>query len=307
MENKLPDNCELYFYHKDIFNDEDTVKVFVEYDYEIPMHQQEFYEINVVTKGNGIHFIGDNKINVKVGDVFIVPPNVSQGYIGGKGFDVFHITMSDNFIRKYMTDLEQLPNYFTLFAAEPIMRASTREPLYLSLNEEQYKEMKVIIDYLLKFANNKHDSVSDLSRISLTIYFISTLCKIYSENQDTNDLITSSEDTHFMNSLSYIHANYNKKITIENLCEIAFLSRSTYIRKFKTICKMPPALYIMSLRLEAAKRMLTNTSYSISEIAYKTGFVDASHFTRTFEDEYNLTPTSYRKQNKKPLGNHQTT
>ena len=303
MDITRPEKCKLFFYHKDIFNDTDTVKVFVEYDYEIDMHQQEFYEINIVTKGSGIHFIGDNKINVKVGDVFIIPPNVPQGYIGGKGFDVFHITISDNFIRKYITDLEQLPNYFTLFAAEPIMRASTREPLYLSLNQEQFKDVKTILDLLLNFSDHKHDSISDLSRVSLTIFFISSICKIYTLNQDSNDVIKSNEDTHFMNSISYIHANFNKKITIEDLCEIAYLSRSTYIRKFKSICKIPPALYIIKQRLEAAKRMLTNTSYSISEIAYKTGFIDASHLTRTFENEYKITPTTYRKQNKNPLGN----
>jgi AraC family transcriptional regulator len=74
------------------------------------------------------------------------------------------------------------------------------------------------------------------------------------------------------------------------------MSRSSYIRKFKEICKIPPSTYITQRRIESAKNMLANTSYSISEIAYRTGFYDTSHFTKTFELETNLTPANYRKQ-----------
>ena len=43
--------------------------------------------------------------------------------------------------------------------------------------------------------------------------------------------------------------------------------------------------------------MLINTHYSISEIAYRTGFYDKSHFTKTFELETGISPAHYRKDN----------
>ena len=56
-------------------------------DYEIGMHEQEFYEINLITKGEGMHYIDDSRIKAEVGDVFIIPPKISHGYLGGKDFD----------------------------------------------------------------------------------------------------------------------------------------------------------------------------------------------------------------------------
>ena len=47
MEYRVPKNYSLYFSHKDIFKDGDIIKVFVERDYDIEFHQQEFYEINI--------------------------------------------------------------------------------------------------------------------------------------------------------------------------------------------------------------------------------------------------------------------
>jgi transcriptional regulator GlxA family with amidase domain len=99
-----------------------------------------------------------------------------------------------------------------------------------------------------------------------------------------------------MESISYIHEKYYKKIKIDTLLQIAHMSRTSYIKKFKEICKMSPAAYITKIRLDAAMVMIQTTSLSVSEIAYKTGFYDASHLTKTFETLYHTSPMSYRER-----------
>lgn len=296
MAYKLQKKEHYYYYHWEFFkSDLDITRVFVEKNYSTDMHEQEFYEINIITKGEGIHFIEENEMPAKLGDVFIIPPHVTHGYIGGDGFNVYHMLLSDSFIRKFITDLQQLPNFFTLFTAEPLMRTTSTTPLYLSINRENYQLINEILNQLLMYENS-FDPISNLLRTNLCMVFISHLCRIYSENIAKDKIHDTSEDESFMKSISYIHENYNKKITINDLCEIAHMSRSSYIRKFKEICKIPPSTYITQRRIESAKNMLANTSYSISEIAYRTGFYDTSHFTKTFELETNLTPANYRKQ-----------
>lgn len=296
MEHKLPKKDHFYYYHYEFFqNDLDITRVFVEKNYKTDMHQQEFYEINIITNGKGIHFIEENEVPAIVGDVFIIPPNVTHGYIGGEGFDVYHILISDKFIKKFITDLQQLPNFFTLFAAEPIMRTSTKQPLYLSLNKEQFTEVNKILNELLRY-EKIFDSTSNVIRTNLCMVFISTLCKIYSEVSETRENIINNYDEYFMESISYIHQNYHQKISINDLCEIAHLSRSSYIRKFKEICKIPPSNYIVKQRIQAAKNMLITTNFSIIEIAFRTGFYDTSHFAKAFEAETKVSPAIYRKQ-----------
>ena len=56
--------------------------------------------------------------------------------------------------------------------------------------------------------------------------------------------------------------------------------------------------YIQRLRLEACRAALADpafTDYSVSEIAYRSGFKDASHFSRVFKQEYGETPGRFRR------------
>lgn len=53
--------------------------------------------------------------------------------------------------------------------------------------------------------------------------------------------------------------------------------------------------YIRKMRIDKAVKLMENTAYSLTEIAYLTGFSDQSHFTRIFKKQTGQTPTFYRK------------
>ncbi len=57
--------------------------------------------------------------------------------------------------------------------------------------------------------------------------------------------------------------------------------------------------YIRKLRIEKALHLLNNTAYSLTEIAYLTGFSDQSHFTRIFKKQTGQNPSEYRKKGRK--------
>lgn len=298
MKYKKPKNKDhFYYYHNEFFHNYfDLIKAFNEKDYESDMHMQEFYEINIITKGKGIHFIEDNYIEAKVGNIFIIPPNVTHGYIGGGGFDVFHILISDKFIQKNINDLQQFPNFYTLFNIEPLIRGATKTPLHLSLNEVQLLKINELLDKLIEF-EDPNSQYSSIKRSNYTMILLVYLFEIYNEN---NNYIKNEEiknDISFMKVLSYIHENFSKKISIDELSEMSILSRSSFIKKFNKICKMTPLQYITKIRIEASKNMLLNTNYSLSSIANKTGFYDTSHFIHCFQKETMLTPSQYRKEN----------
>jgi AraC-like DNA-binding protein len=54
--------------------------------------------------------------------------------------------------------------------------------------------------------------------------------------------------------------------------------------------------YIRKRRIEKAIHLLHTSSYSLSEIAYLTGFSDQSHFTRIFKKHTGKNPSAYRKK-----------
>jgi hypothetical protein len=53
--------------------------------------------------------------------------------------------------------------------------------------------------------------------------------------------------------------------------------------------------YIRKLRIEKAEQLIRSTHYSLTEIAYLTGFSDQSHFTRIFKKHTGKSPSAYRK------------
>lgn len=53
--------------------------------------------------------------------------------------------------------------------------------------------------------------------------------------------------------------------------------------------------YIRKMRIEKAMHLMETTKYSLTEIAYLTGFSDQSHFTRIFKKQTGQLPTIYKK------------
>ena len=291
----LPDHYEYYYTHEQVFGGElDNIHAFVMPNYSIGMHVQAFPEINIVTRGRGIHHIEENCLEASVGDIFIIPPDVRHGYVGDEGFDVFHVLIHQRFIDRHSADFNTLESYFDLFRAEPIMRTKTKKPLHLRLSDEKFKKVRALLSEMEEYPN-KNLASDCLARSGLAMVLIPMLCKAYSESGNAVAENRRRGDECFMKAISKIHESYNEKLTVSELAKIANLSRSAFVRKFTEICKLPPSEYLTKRRLEAAEHMLQNTAFSIGEIAYETGFYDTSHLTKVFIAERGITPSAFRK------------
>ncbi|MDL2317769.1 AraC family transcriptional regulator [Eubacteriales bacterium OttesenSCG-928-A19] len=94
--------------------------------------------------------------------------------------------------------------------------------------------------------------------------------------------------------LSYIHAHYAEKITMDDIARHVSISRSECFRCFKRFMNKKPVEYINEYRLSKAVRLLCGTGKSITEICAECGFVSASYFSKLFRQLYGLTPLQYR-------------
>jgi AraC-like DNA-binding protein len=88
----------------------------------------------------------------------------------------------------------------------------------------------------------------------------------------------------------------NAPIRLSELAALTGLSMSHFSVAFKQSTGMPPHRWQLQARVLNAKQLLRRRELRISEVAKLTGFVDQSHFTRTFRQFVRLTPMTWRRE-----------
>ena len=96
------------------------------------------------------------------------------------------------------------------------------------------------------------------------------------------------------NVMEYIHANYDKELSVEMLCERYHTNHTTLLRDFRLLTGMTIGRYILKYKLELAKEALLFTSLTVDEIAVKCGFKQAAYFSRVFRREVGVPPGRFR-------------
>ncbi len=95
-------------------------------------------------------------------------------------------------------------------------------------------------------------------------------------------------------AVSHIRDHACDGTTVKNLPKIFSVSRRTLSRRFEKYVGHSPAAEIRKTRLRHARRMLTDTKMSLTEIAYACGYTDLSHMDRAFQAALGASPGSLR-------------
>jgi len=95
--------------------------------------------------------------------------------------------------------------------------------------------------------------------------------------------------------LDHIHMNFSNEISLDSICKLVYVNRTSLTRKFKARTRRSPIDYLLHYRLNMACELLTNSKLSISKIAEATGFKYESYFSRQFTAKIGITPTQYRQ------------
>lgn len=267
--------CRIYYHDIEEFGD-------------INEHIHDFYELNVVIKGNGRHFIGGCGYFIGGGEVFVIPPKTTHSYEFSGTAKIFHILFADSFFDKYGDLLKNTNGYNMLFNVDPTLRLNNRGDAILTLSGESKIYIYNLIENLF-YKRLKHSATIEEEFDVLKI--LSILMSEAINKKPDNELILSGA----VKALDYITKNYGDKITLESLSELTNLSRSAFITSFKKLTGQSPLKYLSDYRLKIAKDLLSSSNKKITDVAISCGFFDNAHFTKEFKKAFGITPKTFKE------------
>ncbi len=108
----------------------------------------------------------------------------------------------------------------------------------------------------------------------------------------------SKEDEAFMKKvLDVINANLDDEaFNVERMAEELCMSRSSLLRKIKTLFNMAPLDFIRLIRLKKAAELIQEGKYRVGEICYMVGFNSHSYFSKLFSKQFGMTPKDFEKK-----------
>ncbi len=98
-----------------------------------------------------------------------------------------------------------------------------------------------------------------------------------------------------LRAINYIEQNLPNPLYLEDIAQQACLSKYHFCRMFKKHVGATPIQFMLSRRIDRAKRLLLRPELTISSVAIRTGFCDLSEFNKQFKRITGITPSAYRR------------
>lgn len=134
----------------------------------------------------------------------------------------------------------------------------------------------------------------DLFLLSVFFEILSYTARTGKSAGAVNPPHSSEMNEHVLKALAFMSKNYRSQISVNDIAEAAHISEKYLRELFKKETGRSMQAYLTDLRLSAAKTLLSNSKYNISEVANLSGFAEYRNFIRVFKDKYGITPTEYR-------------
>lgn len=143
--------------------------------------------------------------------------------------------------------------------------------------------------------NNAPGSHAIINRLS-EVMLIQVIRATIESSDDTIPFLSAFADPRINKVMSSIHENPTQSWSVEQLGQIAAMSRSSFSKLFTSLVHMTPMKYIVFVRLQIASRLLTESSMTLSRIAEYIGYQSEAAFSQAFNKQFNLRPGEFRRR-----------
>ena len=264
--------------------------LFVEYKCLIPDSRVGYWThnnyIEYIIGGRKMWTLGTKAYHGDAGDAFFVKRGA---YVAQKFYDEDYcslvIFVPDHFIKSVLNKYpgKNRPEVSKPgVGSEPIMQLCSDESLSAYFHS--------VLSYFRKPVSPPREL--------LTIKFEELILNILADphNQAIASHFRGVQDTGKVSIKSVMEAFFMNNMAMEEYARLCARSLSAFKTEFFEVYGTTPGKWLTHKRLEYAKFLMETTDEPVSEVAFRSGFRNTSHFIRIFKDTYGRPPLQYRKE-----------
>ncbi len=255
----------------------------------IPWHWHEEMELGYIQTGTSVITTLEKSFEVHQGDGFFINSNVmdmkKNAAPGTSVLEINHI-----FHPVFLSG-----HFKSLFETKYIAPITNNHSISVHIIRRGHKTSDQLLDNLIRLHDLQAQEDNELLTRNLLSECWLLLIRELQEQAAHTDTVPTAMKERLQNMISFIHHNFQQKITASQISGAAHISEREAVRIFQKNIGMSPIEYLLSYRLNESLNYLTNTDMSITEICYACGFSESAYFGKMFKKQYGMTPSEYRQ------------
>lgn len=251
-----------------------------------------FVRIFYVVDGTATLHLPTGDVVATSGHMYMVPPFVSHSYDCDPGFKFYYLFAFERFHEKVdIFEEHEFPLQVKANeAADLLFRNFCQLYPNLSLpyeDAEAFSSHRSYLQYTEAYATlepYEHLQLQGLVWIIFSYFMKHSVAK------------REVTDERVIKATNYVQRHIGEEISLDDLADIACVSKMHLARLFRQYFSVPPLQFIIRKKVQYAQELLLTTGLSVQLVASRVGIEDASYFIRLFKKNIGFTPQEYREK-----------
>ncbi len=264
-------------------------------------HYHPEIELIHIEQGSGTQFVGDNIRSFQSGDLLLIGPNLPHYWrCDEKYFQRESKLYAQATVVHFSEDIFG-KSFLGLPENKAIHDLLVKARLGMKILGEGTDKVKMLLHELLNQSNG--NPIISLMQILETLAHCEEI-NLLSNTQYQNEY--DQYDTDRINHIyQYSISNFQKKISIEEISEVANISPHSFCRYFKSRSRKTYSQFLLELRIGHACKLLSESRIPVAQVCFESGFNNFANFNKYFKLHTGKSPMQYQKEFRKiPISGH---
>lgn len=254
-----------------------------------------FSRLYLVVEGRAEVVMPSGTYELLPGHLYFIPAFTTHSYICDSKFSHYYVhILENNHTKGSIIDNLDFPVEVEAAAYDiELMKRLTQINPLLRLpvsNPEVYDNHKTLMSSI--DINMRRPFCDKVESRGILFILLSRFLKTATPKVDTRD-------DRIRKVIEYIRHYVCGNTSVDNLADMACMSKDHFIRTFKKVTGETPNAYVTKKKMEAAELLLITSDDAIRNIAIQVGYVDCSYFNKLFKKYSHVTPQQYRNGHRK--------